>query len=263
MSKHRVEDADFFVTNLLPTEVKFVIAELSVLRQQQRFSLSQPHRFSRIIGVLAGRRFFNILFPLDALRRYFQTLATGKEADADVAERAINILSQSMTPSARRIQIVGCPITPPPPEKEKIVFGSKYDRAIVAGCDDQIGHLYNAKSNATTVWIGAKFFSDANRLMPHNSELDGRALCESFLSLVLLHEFVHILLNQSPYEGLTKQLRELYQNAAKLIPPELKGKIVVGPNDEIEFVVQAIAYENCRVDRFERRQRFLGSRNEN
>lgn len=120
MSKHRVEDADFFVTNLSPTEVKFVIAELSVLRQQQRFSLSQPPRFSRIIGVLAGRRFFNILFPLDSLRRYFQTLSTGKEADAEVAERAINILSQSMTPSARRIQIVGCPITPPPPEKEKL-----------------------------------------------------------------------------------------------------------------------------------------------
>ncbi len=86
---------------------------------------------------------------------------------------------------------------------------------------------------------------------PPNTELS----IESFTEMILYHEFGHVMHLDPTTTQLFNKVQNLYWEAAKLVPLELRRSqaIVVGHGDMLEFVAYTFGVENARRDRVERR----------
>lgn len=242
-------------TALTPQERENLIALVErLLRKTDRDPVVS---FARLLPWLLEKRFITPLVREPILQRISAILATApfNKQDASPITECFELLrAELISPLMQtKIKVEICRMGP----KQKIAaIGSPDDTGVKSGCDDGAGQAYHAKTNLRTVWVAEELLEEKFRTIPAVIR-DGPTPITSFTMMSVLHEFAHIYINYSPVDF--KQLERLYENARATFLERWPSEqsIASDADDKMEFLAQAFAYENTRVDRAQRRTYYM------
>lgn len=222
-------------------------AIISVLRQiSQQGAKGVP--FHRAIAWLPVLRNCSPLpRPSDGLRAIITSAISDPLFGVTEAGKLLDLLLREMMPESQLASItaVTCPLI-----ESSCKEGQDVCPIIKPGpgCDELAGRTYFAKTDGFTVWFAAMMFERENRV-PVN--ITGYPVpINSLAEAVLYHEFCHVMHLDPTTTLLFNEVQDLYWQAARLVPLELRrsGVFDVSHKDMLEFVAFTFGIEASRND---------------
>jgi hypothetical protein len=227
--------------------------------------------FARQITALVNARAITPLLPVSTIEAVLSLLQRrDKPVTAATLTQCYEILNRTVleprelqlpsTKRARGFEVRICPVSR---EAERLdhraIIGSPDDPSTKPGCDRGAGVDYYAKTDTHTVYIASTLLEHRN-LFSVVHVRDGPVPIVSLTLMAVLHEFGHAYSTVFPNDF--AQLRELYYAAVAVARPIAQraetnhndARLLMGEDDCMEFIAQAFAYENTRVDFEQRRQ---------